>query len=124
MGNLRILVADDHEIVRRGLRSIVEEQAGWEVVDEACDGREAVDKARMLKPDVTVLDVSMPVLNGVEATRQILRQNNETKALILTVHESDPLIREVLDAGASGFLLKSDATRDLVTAVDAVRRNK
>jgi DNA-binding NarL/FixJ family response regulator len=83
-----------------------------------------VDKARTLKPDVTVLDVSMPILNGLEATRQILRQNTETKVLILTMHESDPLIREVLDAGASGFLLKSDATRDLVSAVDAIRRNK
>jgi DNA-binding NarL/FixJ family response regulator len=124
MGTLRVLVADDHEIVRRGLRSIVEEQAGWEVVGEACDGREAVDKARTLKPDVTVLDISMPVLNGLEATRQILRQNTETKVLILTMHESDPLIREVLDAGASGFLLKSDATRDLVSAVEAIRRNK
>jgi DNA-binding NarL/FixJ family response regulator len=106
------------------LRSIVEEQAGWEVVGEARDGREAVDKARTLKPDVTVLDVSMPILNGLEATRQILRQNTETKVLILTMHESDPLIREVLDAGASGFLLKSDATRDLVSAVEAIRRNK
>jgi DNA-binding NarL/FixJ family response regulator len=124
MGTLRVLVADDHEIVRKGLRSILEEQPGWEVAGEACDGREAVDKARTLKPDVTVVDVSMPGLNGLEATRQMLRQNAETKVLILTMHESDPLIREVLDAGARGYLLKSDATKDLVNAIEAIRRNK
>ena len=83
-----------------------------------------MDKARTLKPDITVVDVSMPGLNGLEATRQMLRQNAETKVLILTMHESDPLIREVLDAGARGYLLKSDATRDLVNAVEAIRRNK
>jgi DNA-binding NarL/FixJ family response regulator len=124
MGTLRVLVADDHEVVRKGLRSIVEEQPGWEVAGEACDGREAVDKARVLRPDVAVVDVSMPGLNGLEATRQMLRHDAETKVLILTMHESDPLIREVLDAGARGYLLKSDASRDLVTAVEAIRRNK
>jgi DNA-binding NarL/FixJ family response regulator len=124
MGTLRVLVADDHEIVRKGLRSILEEQPGWEIAGEASDGREAVDKAKALKPDVSVLDVSMPGLNGLEATRQMLRNEPETKVLILTMHESDPLIREVLDAGARGYLLKSDASRDLVTAVDAIRRNK
>ena len=124
MGTLRVLVTDDHEIVRKGLRSILEEQPGWEIAGEASDGREAVDKAKALKPDVSVLDVSMPGLNGLEATRQMLRNEPETKVLILTMHESDPLIREVLDAGARGYLLKSDASRDLVTAVDAIRRNK
>jgi DNA-binding NarL/FixJ family response regulator len=124
MGTLRVLVADDHEVVRKGLRSIVEEQPGWEVAGEACDGREAVDKARALRPDVAVVDVSMPGLNGLEATRQMLRNDAETKVLILTMHESDPLIRQVLDAGARGYLLKSDASRDLVTAVEAIRRNK
>lgn len=124
MGTLRVLVADDHEVVRKGLRSIVEEQPGWEVAGEACDGREAVDKVRALRPDVAVVDVSMPGLNGLEATRQMLRHDAGTKVLILTMHESDPLIREVLDAGARGYLLKSDASRDLVTAVEAIRRNK
>jgi DNA-binding NarL/FixJ family response regulator len=124
MGNLRVLVADDHEIVRKGLRSILEEQPGWEVTAEACDGREAVDKVRSLRPDVSVVDVGMPGLNGLEATRQMLRNDPETKVLILTMHESDPLIREVLDAGARGYLLKSDASRDLVSAIDAIRRNK
>jgi DNA-binding NarL/FixJ family response regulator len=118
------LVADDHEIVRKGLRSILEEQPGWEVTAEACDGREAVDKVRSLRPDVSVVDVGMPGLNGLEATRQMLRNDPETKVLILTMHESDPLIREVLDAGARGYLLKSDASRDLVSAIDAIRRNK
>jgi DNA-binding NarL/FixJ family response regulator len=124
MGTLRVLVADDHEVVRKGLRSIVEEQPGWELAGEASDGREAVDKARALRPDVAVVDVSMPGLNGLEATRQMLRHDAETKVLILTMHESDPLIREVLDAGARGYLLKSDASHDLVTAVEAIRRNK
>ena len=124
MGTLRVLVADDHEVVRKGLRSIVEEQPGWEVAGEASDGREAVDKARALRPDVAVVDVSMPGLNGLEATRQMLRHDAGAKVLILTMHESDPLIREVLDAGARGYLLKSDASRDLVTAVEAIRRNK
>lgn len=124
MGALKVLVADDHEVVRKGLRSILEEQPGWEVAGEASDGREAVDKARALRPDVSVVDVAMPGLNGLEATRQMLRHDPETKVLILTMHESDPLIREVLDAGARGYLLKSDASRDLVSAVDAIRRNK
>jgi len=124
MGNLRVLVADDHEIVRKGLRSILEEQPGWEVTGEASDGREAVDKVRSLRPDVSVVDVGKPGLNGLEATRQMLRNDPETKVLILTMHESDPLIREVLDAGARGYLLKSDASRDLVSAIDAIRRNK
>ena len=124
MGTLRVLVADDHEIVRKGLRSILEEQPGWEIAGEACDGRQVVEKAKALKPDVSVVDVSMPGLNGLEATRQMLKNNPESKVLILTMHESDPLIREVLDAGARGYLLKSDASRDLVTAVEAIRLNK
>lgn len=124
MGTLRVLVADDHEVVRKGLRSILEEQPGWEVSGEASDGREAVDKARELRPDVSVVDVGMPGMNGLEATRQMLRHDPETKVLILTMHESDPLIREVLDAGARGYLLKSDAGRDLINAVDAIRCNK
>jgi DNA-binding NarL/FixJ family response regulator len=124
VGTLKVLVADDHEVVRKGLRTILEEQPGWEVSGEASDGREAVDKVKTLKPDVTVVDVGMPGLNGLEATRQMLKNDPETKVLILTMHESDPLIREVLDAGARGYLLKSDAGKDLVSAVEAIRRNK
>jgi DNA-binding NarL/FixJ family response regulator len=124
MEALRLLVADDHEIVRKGLRSLLEAQPGWQVAGEACDGREAVEKAKELHPDVTVLDIGMPTLNGLEATRQMLKNDARAKILILTMHESDPLIRDVLDAGARGYVLKTDASRDLVTAVNAVRSNK
>lgn len=124
MEPLKLLVADDHEIVRKGLRSLLEAQPGWQVAAEACDGREAVEKAKALKPDVTVLDIGMPELNGLEAARQMLKNDARAKILILTMHDSDPLIREVLDAGARGYVLKSDASRDLVTAINAVRSNK
>jgi len=124
MESLRLLVADDHEIVRKGLRSLLEAQPGWLVTAEASDGREAVEKAKELKPDVTVLDIGMPSLNGLEAARQMLKNDARAKILILTMHESDPLIREVLDVGARGYVLKTDASRDLVTAVNAVRSNK
>ena len=124
MANLRLLIADDHEIVRKGLRAILQEQPGWEIVGEAVNGREAVEKAQTLKPDVTIIDISMPELNGLEAARQMLKNSPQCKILILTMHESDAVIRDVLDAGARGYLLKSDASRDLVSAVDAIRRNK
>jgi DNA-binding NarL/FixJ family response regulator len=124
MPELRVLVADDHAILRTGLRTLLEAQPGWKVEAEAVDGRDAVAKAKEFKPDIVVMDISMPSLNGLEATRQILKNARQTKVLILTVHESDPLIREVLDAGAQGYILKSDASRDLVAAVDALRKNK
>jgi DNA-binding NarL/FixJ family response regulator len=123
MANLRLLVADDHDIVRKGVRTLLEEQPGWEVAAEAADGREAVEKAKLVQPDVTILDLSMPELNGLEAAREILK-TVETKVLILTMYDSDPLIRQTLEAGARGYLLKSDAGRDLVSAVDALRRDK
>jgi DNA-binding NarL/FixJ family response regulator len=121
---VRLLLADDHEIVRKGLRALLEGEPGWEVAAEVADGRDAVDKARELKPDVAILDISMPLLNGLEAARQIVKDGSQTKVLVLTMHDSDPLIQQVLEAGARGYLLKSDAARDLVTAVDALRRNK
>ena len=121
---VRILVADDHEIVRQGLRALLEAQPGWQVVAEAIDGREALDKAKRLRPDVVVLDVSMPNLNGLEATRQIRKALPETEVLILTMHDSEQLVREVLEAGARGYVLKSDAGRELVTAVESVRQSK
>lgn len=124
MESLRLLVADDHEIVRNGLRALLESQPGWKVAAEASDGREAVAKAKEIKPDVAVLDIGMPTLNGLEATRQILKDNSQAKILILTMHESDPLIRDVLDAGARGYVLKTDASRDLVTAVNAIKSDK
>ena len=123
MPPVRMLIADDHEIVRKGFRAILEAQ-DCEVVGECGDGRRAVEMARDLHPDIVVLDISMPSLNGLEAARQILKARPQTKILILTMHESDSLIREVLDAGARGYILKTDAGRDLVAAVDALRRNK
>ena len=124
MAPFRILLADDHEVVRAGLRALLEEQTGWEVVAEAVDGRDAVDKASKLKPDAVVIDIAMPSLNGLEAVRQILKAVPSTKVLVLTMYDSDPLIQQVLQAGARGYLLKSDAGRDLVSAIDALRRNK
>jgi DNA-binding NarL/FixJ family response regulator len=121
---LRILIADDHEVVRHGVRSLLEGHPGWEVCAEASDGREAVEKAVQLKADVIILDIGMPNLNGLEATRQILRTLPQARVLILTMHESEQVVREVLEAGARGFLLKSDAGRDLVAAVEALQRHK
>lgn len=124
MPPFRILLADDHEVVRAGLRALLEEQSGWEVVGEAVDGRDAVDKASKLKPDVVVIDIAMPSLNGLEAVRQIVKAVANVKVLVLTMYDSDPLIQQVLQAGARGYLLKSDAGRDLVSAIEALRRNK
>jgi DNA-binding NarL/FixJ family response regulator len=124
MAPFRILLADDHEVVRAGLRAMLEEQSGWEVVAEAADGRDAVEKASKLKPDAVVIDIAMPSLNGLEAVRQIAKAVPNAKVLVLTMYDSDPLIQQVLQAGARGYLLKSDAGRDLVSAIDALRRNK
>ncbi len=124
MAPLKLLLADDHEIVRQGLRSMLEAQRDCQVVGEAADGRQAVTMTKELNPDVVILDIGMPSLNGLEATRQILKMRPQTKVLILTMHESDSVIREVLDAGARGYILKTDAGRDLVSAVESLRRNK
>jgi DNA-binding NarL/FixJ family response regulator len=121
---LRLFLADDHEIVRFGLRNLLESQFGWSVVGEAADGREAVEKVSLLEPDVTLLDISMPGMNGLEAAREILGRGCRTKILILSVHDSQDVIEQVLDSGAKGYVLKSDAMRDLIAAVDAVRSNK
>lgn len=121
---VRILVADDHEVVRGGLRAIVESRAGWEVCGEATTGREAVHKARQLHPDVAIIDITMPELNGLEATRQIRKALPKTEVLILTMHESEQVVHEVLDAGARGYVLKSDAAEDLVTAVELLLDHK
>ena len=124
MNKIRILIADDHEIVRHGLVALLKAQAGWEVCAEADNGRQAVEIAKQMKPDIAILDIGMPQLNGLEATRQILRDNPRTRVLILTITDTDQAVRAVLDAGARGFLLKSDAARELVAAVEALYRNK
>jgi DNA-binding NarL/FixJ family response regulator len=121
---LRILIADDHEVVRRGLCALLQAHEGWEICGEATDGREAVAKAAELKPDVVILDVGMPNLNGLAATRQLTQQDPHFKVIVLTITDSDHVIREALDAGARGFVLKSDAARDLVSAVEALQRNR
>jgi DNA-binding NarL/FixJ family response regulator len=118
---LRILIADDHEVARRGIRAMLESHPGWEVCGEAKDGREAVELASKEKPDLILLDIGMPNLNGLEAARQILAVSPDIAILILTMHDSDQVVREVLRAGARGFLLKSDAGRDLVAAVEALQ---
>jgi DNA-binding NarL/FixJ family response regulator len=124
MGSFRILVADDHELVRRGIRVLLENHPGWEVSAEAKDGREAVERANELKPDLVLMDIGMPNLNGIDAARQILANSPATPILILTMHYSQQVVQEVLAVGARGFLLKSDAGRDLVTAVEAVQHNR
>jgi DNA-binding NarL/FixJ family response regulator len=120
-GMLRILIADDHEVARRGIRALLESHPGWEVCAEARDGRESVELASTMKPDVILLDIGMPNLNGLEAARQILAALPEVAILILTMQDSDQVVREVLRAGARGFLLKSDAGHDLVAAVEALQ---
>jgi DNA-binding NarL/FixJ family response regulator len=124
MGSLRIVVADDHDVVRRGLRDLLERQPGWEVVAEAKDGTEAVKKVLEMDPDVTILDISMPSINGLEAARQIAKGGSQTRIVVLTIYDSDDFIREMLHVGVRGCVLKSDAVRDLIAAVEAVRHNK
>lgn len=118
---LRILLADDHEIVRRGLCALLQKREGWEVCGEACDGRQALEMAKELKPDVVILDIGMPKLNGLDTTRQLLQHDPQFKIIVLTITDSDQVIREAIDAGARGFVLKSDAARDLVSAVEALQ---
>jgi len=124
MKRARVLIADDHEVVRKGLRSLLESEPGLEVVGEAGNGREAVERATATKPDVVVLDIGMPELNGLEATRRIVKASPRTEVLILTVYETEEVIREVLRAGARGYVLKSDAGRLLLSAIEAVSAHK
>ncbi len=121
---LRILVADDHELVRRGIQELLRARRGWKVVAEAVNGREAVEKASELKPDVAILDISMPDLDGLQATRQIRETVTGTSVVVLTMHESDQMVRRILDAGALGYVLKSDLAKHLVKAVKNVSAGK
>jgi DNA-binding NarL/FixJ family response regulator len=120
----RILVADDHEIIIRGLRALLESKPEWTVVAQASNGREAVEQAEMHKPDVAVLDITMPELNGLEAARRIRKVTPQTEVLFLTVHNSAQMLQEALDAGGRGYVLKSDVGNDLLAAVEMVLKHK
>jgi DNA-binding NarL/FixJ family response regulator len=122
--SLRILIVDDHAVVRRGVRSLLESHPGWEISGEATTGREAVEMAKRLQPDVIVMDLSLPELNGLDATRQILKESPRSEILVLTMHHSEELAREVLQAGARGYVLKSDADESLIAAVENLRQHK
>ena len=124
MRQVRILVADDHSIVRRGVRALLETHAGWKVCGEAATGAEAVKQAKKLRPDVAVIDITMPDLNGFEAARQIRTVAPQTEVLVLTVHESEQALREVLDAGALGYVSKSDLDLNLSAAIESLLRHK
>jgi DNA-binding NarL/FixJ family response regulator len=124
MRGFRILVADDHPIFRFGLCSLLKSHQGWEVCGEAADGRDAVQKCRQLKPDLLILDICMPKLNGLDAARQILKHNPEQVILVLTAVDSEQVIRECLEAGIRGWVFKSDPAEDLITAVEALQRQK
>jgi len=124
MNKLRILVADDHEIVRRGICELLSTHSGWQVCGEAADGRAAVEQVKQLKPDIVILDIGMPNLNGLDAARQILHYNPPQRVLILTISDTEQVVREVLHAGAKGYLSKSDAAKDLVSAVESLERNR
>jgi DNA-binding NarL/FixJ family response regulator len=123
MHNLRIVIADDHEVMRHGLRTVLEGRPGWKIAGEAANGRQAVELVRALKPDVIIMDISMPEMNGLDATREILRDAPASEILILTLHDSEQLAEDVLKAGARGYVLKSDAATDLVRAVDCLRQH-
>lgn len=121
---IQILVAEDHEVTRRGMRELLLEQSDWEVCAEARNGREAVEFAAQCHPDIAVLDISMPELNGLEATRLIRKQSPNTEVLIFTMYETDELVREALHAGARGYVLKTDAALNLVAAVEALVKHQ
>jgi DNA-binding NarL/FixJ family response regulator len=124
MGLVRILLADDHTIVRHGLRRMLEERPEWQVVAEACDGREAIRLAEEHKPDVAIIDVAMPLLNGIETTRQMLRRVPRLRVLVLSMYVDDVYVTQMLRAGATGYLLKDSADADLFQAVTAVAQGQ
>ena len=121
---LRIFVADDHEIVRRGICALLTSHSGWEICGEAGDGRQAVEKVVHLKPDIVILDIGMPSLNGLDAARQIMHNDPHQKIAILSVMESEQVIHEALKAGARAYISKSDGARDLIVAIEALQQNE
>jgi DNA-binding NarL/FixJ family response regulator len=124
MGTLRLLVAGGNEIARKGLCALVREQPGWDLAAEARDGREAVKRIKEIKPDVAIMDIDMPSLNGLDATRQIAKGALQTKVLLLAPHATDQLLSQAMEAGARGYLLKSDTAADLVSAVEALSNGR
>src|SRR5438552_9258009 len=121
---LRIFVADDHEVVRRGLCALLTSHSGWEICGEAGDGREAVEKVTQLKPDIVILDIGMPALNGLEAARQIMRNDPHQNVVILSIIDSEQVIQEALRAGAKAYILKSDGAKDLIVAIEALQLDR
>jgi DNA-binding NarL/FixJ family response regulator len=124
MAPLRILVADDHNLMRCGIKALLEAHPGWQICGEANTGAEAVAKAEQLQPDIAILDITMPELNGIDAARRIKKSSPKTEILVLSVHHSDQLIRDILDAGVRGYVVKSDSDRDVVAAVEALANHK
>ena len=124
MPSLRILIADDHDLMRRGIKGMLVSRSGWEVCGEASTGREAVKLAGEMKPDIAILDISMPDLNGVDAAKRIRKESPNTEILILSMHYSDQLIRDILEAGVRGYIVKSDSDRDLIIAVETLANHK
>jgi DNA-binding NarL/FixJ family response regulator len=124
MPTVNILIADDHDLMRRGLKTLIEAKPGWKVVYEAHTGREAVTKSEQLKPDIVILDISMPELNGLEAARRIRKASPNSEILILSVHYSDQLIRDILEVGVRGYVGKADSDRDLIVALEALSHHK
>jgi DNA-binding NarL/FixJ family response regulator len=121
---LQVLIADDHDLMRRGIKALIESQDNWTVCAEARTGREAVDKAESTKPDVAIIDISMPELNGIDAARKIKAVSPRTEVLILSIHYSDQVVRDVINSAIRGFVVKSDSERDLVMAVEAVSKHR
>src|ERR1700676_813814 len=124
MGALRLLVASGNEIARKGLCALAQEQPGWEIAAQVSDGREAVERTKQIRPDVAIIDIDIPSLNGLEATRQIAKASLQTKVLLLASHDTDQLLPQVLKAGARGYLIKSAPAHDLVSAVEALRQGR
>jgi DNA-binding NarL/FixJ family response regulator len=124
MSDLRIVVADDHELIRRGIRQLLASRPGWKVVAEASNGRDAVRYTQQLAPNLAILDLSMPEITGLQAAQEIARLESTTEVILLTMHDSEEIIREALKSGIRGFVLKSDADRDLVDAVETVAKHR
>jgi DNA-binding NarL/FixJ family response regulator len=124
MKKIRVLLVDDHAILREGIKALLEKQDDIEVVAEAADGREAIPKAVQFRPDVVVLDISMPTMDGLESTRQMKRENPDIKVLVLTMHDNEEYFFQLLRAGASGYVTKKSVSRELVSAIEAVYRGE